>query len=300
MRLSLGPILYYWPELQIREFYQAVAEMPVDVVYLGETICSKRRALTTAQWIELAAQLAAAGKQVVLSTLALLEAESELKALRKICANGEFLVEANDLAAVNLCQQQQIPFVVGHSVNLYNQGTMGVLQRAGMRRWVLPVELSRDTLHDLQQHRPQGVETEVFAWGKIPLAYAARCYTARHYNLPKDDCQYRCLDDPDGMLLNTREGQPFLTINGIQTQSAQHGNLLGALEEMRTLGVDLLRISPQSSRMAEVVALFDQVNRQQRTPQQGVEAAARLLPLGGVDGYWRGVAGIEQTENSNA
>lgn len=293
MKLSLGPILYYWSEEQVRDYYKAVAELPLDIVYLGETICSKRRSLNFEQWLEIAAELSAAGKTVVLSTLALLEAESELKSLRKICGNGSYWVEANDLAAINLCQEQEIPFVLGHSVNLYNQGTMGVMHRAGMRRWILPVELSRDTLRDLQQHRPDGVETEVFAWGKIPLAYAARCYTARHYNLPKDDCQYRCLDDPDGMLLNTKEGQHFLTINGIQTQSAQHGNLMGAMEEMRELGVDVVRISPQSLFTGEIVQLFDQVRNRQITPAEGGAAVQRFLPLGGVDGYWRGEAGIE-------
>ncbi|HIJ23226.1 MAG: U32 family peptidase [Gammaproteobacteria bacterium] len=296
MKLSLGPILYYWPEEQIRQFYREIADSAVDIVYLGETICSKRRSLNLEQWIEIGQQLQAAGKEVVLSTLALLEAESELKSLRKICGNGTFLVEANDLAAVNICAEQEIPFVVGHSVNLYNQGTMGVMARCGMKRWVLPVELSKETLHELQQHRPDGVETEVFSWGKIPLAYAARCYTARHYNLPKDDCQYRCLDDPDGILLNTKEGQPFLTINGIQTQSAQHNNLLGVMEEMKAEGVDVVRISPQSRFTPEIVQLFDQRKREEITLQEGMDAANRLLPLGGVDGYWRGEAGIQPTE----
>ncbi|MBT3719579.1 MAG: U32 family peptidase [Gammaproteobacteria bacterium] len=296
MKLSLGPILYYWPEEQIRQFYREIADSAVDIVYLGETICSKRRSLNLEQWVEIGQQLQAAGKEVVLSTLALLEAESELKSLRKICGNGTFLVEANDLAAVNICAEQEIPFVVGHSVNLYNQGTMGVMARCGMKRWVLPVELSKETLHELQQHRPDGVETEVFSWGKIPLAYAARCYTARHYNLPKDDCQYRCLDDPDGILLNTKEGQPFLTINGIQTQSAQHNNLLGVMEEMKAEGVDVVRISPQSRFTPEIVQLFDQRKREEITLQEGMDAANRLLPLGGVDGYWRGEAGIQPTE----
>lgn len=88
MKLSLGPILYYWPEEQIRQFYREIADSAVDIVYLGETICSKRRSLNLEQWIEIGQQLQAAGKEVVLSTLALLEAESELKSLRKICGNG--------------------------------------------------------------------------------------------------------------------------------------------------------------------------------------------------------------------
>ncbi len=296
MKISLGPILYYWPEEKIRSFYRQVAESPVDIVYLGETICSKRRSLNIDQWIEIARELRSEGKEVVLSTLALLEAESELKSLRRICGNGEFLVEANDLAAVNLRSGQGEPFVVGHSVNVYNQGTMRVLAEAGMSRWVLPVELSRDTLRDLQQGRPEGVETEVFAWGRIPLAYAARCYTARHYNLPKDDCQYRCLSDPDGMLLRTKEGQPFLTINGIQTQSAQSCNLLGAMEEMRALGVDVVRVSPQADSTPEILQLFDRLQRREISMEDAMAAAGCFLPHGGVDGYWRGEAGISQTE----
>ena len=300
MKISLGPILYYWPEEKLRTFYQRIAESPVDIVYLGETICSKRRSLNTDQWIEIAQQLREAGKEVVFSTLALLEAESELKTMRRICNNGEFMVEANDLAAVNLRSEQGESFVVGHSVNIYNQGTLKGLAEAGMSRWVLPVELSRDTLSDLQQHRPKGVETEVFGWGRIPLAYAARCYTARHYNLPKDDCQYRCLGDPDGMLLKTKEGEPFLTINGIQTQSAQSCNLLGAMEEMRTLGVDVVRVSPQADFTPEILELFDQLQRRQISIEDAMAAADRFLPYGGVDGYWRGEAGIAQTEPVSA
>ncbi len=293
MKITLGPLLYYWPQEQVEDLYRQVVPRPVATVYLGETVCSKRRALTLEQWIEIGERLQQAGKEVVLSTLTLLEAESELKGLRRICHNGRFLVEANDLAAVNLCQQADLPFVAGHPLNLYNPNTLSVMARAGMVRWVMPVELSREALAGLQQERPRGVETELFAWGRLPLAYSARCYTARHHKLPKDDCQFRCLDDPEGMLLNTREGQPFLVLNGIQTQSALHTNLVGALAEMEQLGVDRVRISPQATRLEQVVQLFDQVLEGGVAPSEGAIAAERLLPLGGVDGYWRGEAGIE-------
>jgi hypothetical protein len=46
---------------------------------------------------------------------------------------------------------------------------------------------------------------------------------------------YRCLDDPEGLTLSTREGQAFLALNGIQTQSAQTCNLLLELAELREL-----------------------------------------------------------------
>lgn len=296
MKLSLAPIAYYWPEAQIRDFYRQIEASPVDIVYLGETICSKRRALNTEQWIEIADALQQAGKEVVLSTMVLLEAESELKGLRRICSNGRFLVEANDLAAVNLCSEQQTPFVAGHAINLYNGSALCVLAKAGMVRWMLPVELSKETLQQLQQQRPEALETEVMLWGKLPLAYAARCYTARHYNLPKDDCQYRCIDDPDGMVMRTQEEQPFLTINGIQTQSAQYSNLLAEWGTMERLGVDVVRIAPHAHWTPKILQSVDQVRRGERSPEQGRADIDQLYPDPSVDGYWFGEAGIEQHE----
>jgi collagenase-like PrtC family protease len=43
------------------------------------------------------------------------------------------------------------------------------------------------------------METEVFAYGRLPLAFSARCFTARHFNLQKDTCEFRCLEFADGM-----------------------------------------------------------------------------------------------------
>ncbi len=112
----------------------------------------------------------------------------------------------------------------------------------------MPVELSRTTLAAIQAERPDNVETEVFVYGRLPLAYSARCFTARHHNLPKDDCQYRCLDYPEGLTLSTREGQAFLAINGIQTQSAQTCNLLPELAELRELRCGCAARQPTTGR----------------------------------------------------
>ncbi len=45
MQFSLGPILYYWPKAEVEAFYQAAADSQADVIYLGETVCAKRREL---------------------------------------------------------------------------------------------------------------------------------------------------------------------------------------------------------------------------------------------------------------
>lgn len=290
MRLTLGPVQYYWPREQLQEFYAEAARWPVDSVYLGETVCSKRRLFRFEDWLETARLLADAGKEVVLSTLALLEAESELKTLRRVCGNGEFLVEANDMGAVQLLAGAGVPFVAGPTVNLYNPAGVEVLARAGMKRWVVPLELGRETLEAMAGSLPAGVETELFAWGRMPLAYSARCYTARAYDLPKDDCQYRCLDHPDGLTLRTKEGEPFLAANGIQTQSALTQNLLPELDSIQGLGVDLLRISPQSRGTGRIVAAFRQALEGGR-PEDGLE---KLPPVGFCDGYWHGVAGLQK------
>jgi collagenase-like PrtC family protease len=297
-KLSLGPVLYYWAKDQLLDFYEEMAAAPVDIIYLGETICSKRSLMRTDDWFSLAERLAAAGKEVVFSTLALLEAESELKRLRRLCENGVHMVEANDMGAVQLMRGK--PFVAGHSVNIYNDRTLSLLARQGLRRWVFPVELSKQTLQAMQERRPAGVETELFAFGRLPLAYSARCFTARSFNLPKDDCQYRCLDFPDGLTLAAQDDTRFLALNGIQTQSAHTFNLLPELEQVRALGVDVLRISPQANHTAKVVELFSGSLKGEIDLITACEKLERLVPVGSCNGYWHGEAGMENRAQAAA
>src|SRR5690606_23123680 len=146
MKFSLGPILYFWPKAQVMDFYQQAAASAVDVVYLGETVCAKRRELRLPDYLQIAHQLREAGKEVVLSTMTLLESPADLRELRRYCDNGEFWVEANDMGAVALLSEQGLPFVVGPSINSYNPQALIQLLNLGMKRWVMPVELSRDWL----------------------------------------------------------------------------------------------------------------------------------------------------------
>lgn len=291
MKLALGPILYYWDRDRLLKFYEEIAAAPVDIVYLGETVCSRRHLLRLQDYLDVAEQLAAAGKEVVLSTQTLIESESDLKTLRRITDNGKFKVEANDMGAARLLANK-VPFVAGTTLNVYNPNTLKLLAELGATRWVMPVEMSREALLPLQENRPQGLETEVFAYGRLPLAFSARCFTARHHNLQKDDCQFRCLDHPDGLVLASREGEDFLAINGIQTQSAKVMSLAHRIDELRATGVDLLRLSPQARHMEAVVALFRAVLDGGTAAAEAPARLQRLMPGAPCDGYWLGEAGM--------
>jgi collagenase-like PrtC family protease len=293
MKLSLGPILYYWERERILDFYAQVAGWPVDIVYLGEVVCSKRRTLRFEDWLAVADRLTRAGKEVVLSTLALVEAESELAVMRRIASNGRHSVEANDAAALNMLSAAGgTSFVAGSYLNIYNGETLDLLYQLGARRWVLPVELSREMLAALQARRAPGMETEVLVFGRLPLALSARCFTARAHRLPKDECEFRCRDYPDGLALATRDGNGFLTLNGIQTQSGSSCNLAGALPELAELDVEVLRLSPQSQGMCEVVELFRAAMNGVLTPEAAETRLLAYLPDAVCNGYWHGQPGM--------
>jgi collagenase-like PrtC family protease len=293
LKIALGPLQYYWPREAVVGFYAAVAATPVDVVYLGETVCSRRHELRLADWLDIATRLQGAGKEVVLSTQVLLESSAEVSTMHRIAANGSFLVEANDMGAVQRLAGKH-PFVAGPQLNLYNLPSLQWMASLGASRWVMPLEMKRDDLAILQQGRPDGLQTEVFAYGRMPLAFSARCFTARHRNLPKDDCRFSCLDHPDGLLLKTRESEEFLVINGTQTQSSRVYNLIDSLDEMQAIGVNVLRLSPQAQHMTDIIALFDGARRQALAPHEALARLQPLMPGPGCNGYWNGRPGMEQ------
>ncbi len=259
--LSVGPVLYYWSRQTLIDFYAEVADSAASTVCLGEVVCSRRHEMKPQDWLDLARDLRQAGKEVVIGTQALLETEAELRSLRRWVEQGDFMLEANDAAAVRLLAGRGLPWVLGLHVNIYSAPALAEYQSLGAMRWVPPVELP---LSAMAQINPPGsaMQTEVFAFGRMPLALSARCFTARHHHVQKDACGFRCIEDPDGLALRTREGASFLALNGIQTLSGSLHCLLDQRQALLDAGIQRLRLSPTSLDFADVLRQFDAVMNQ--------------------------------------
>jgi O2-independent ubiquinone biosynthesis protein UbiV len=297
---TVGPVLCYWPRKTLIEFYAEIADSPADTVVLGEVVCSRRHEMKLDDWRDLARDLAAAGKEVVLASQTLIESEAELRSLRRIAEQDDFLVEAGDASALRALVGR--PFVLGPHLNVYSRPALAEHARLGAVRWVAPLELPLDAIARINPpgqpvctSRNAPLVTEVFGFGRLPLAFSARCFTARHFHLPKDECGFRCIEHPDGLLLSTAEGEPFLALNGIQTQSAAQHCLIGEAQALRAAGVRRLRLSPCSHRFTDVLQWFDRVyHHGVRVEEARIALDALSLPGGLVNGFAHRQAGLQQ------
>ena len=98
LKLSLGPVLFNWPDGMWRDFYARIAdEAPVERVYIGEVVCSKREPFRETAMAEAIERLERAGKEVVISTLALVTLPRERHKIVAVAEDWPGLIEANDV-----------------------------------------------------------------------------------------------------------------------------------------------------------------------------------------------------------
>jgi len=255
MDLTVGPIAFFWNADQVRDFYRSLAETPVKRVVIGEWVCSKRLPFWQHEIPAAVEVLQAAGKEVALSTLTLITLKRERRQTAELFASG-LPVEIADLTALEHLPEGA-PFWVGPTVNVYNEGTLEWLASRGARRICLPPELPLDSVaHLARAGADAGVAVEVWGHGRAPLAISGRCYHARLHDRAKDSCQFVCAEDPDGRTVETLEGQPFLTVNGVQTLSYTHMSVAGQIGALREASIGALRLSPQPGDFAAVAGLY--------------------------------------------
>lgn len=290
LELAIGPLLFNWSPRRIVDFYAKIAaDRAVKRIYLGEVVCGKREPLLREALAESAETLTSADKTVVWSTLAL-PALPRDRLIIGALGRDPSLVEINDISAL-AHRPAGSPFVAGPLLNVYNEAAATELRALGCVRLCANVEMSLPAVAALSARSPQ-LEIEVFSYGRLPLALSGRCYHARHHGLHKDNCQFVCDRDPDGLAVKTLDGEGFLAINGVQTLSHGVQAPSSPFTDLLDAGVTALRLSPHTGDMTPIIAAFSRYARGDLTPtdlKAALRAASPPGPL--VDGYLRGARG---------
>jgi collagenase-like PrtC family protease len=287
--LTLGPVLFHWPAERLLDFYRRIAdEAPVARVHVGEVVCGKRMPFSDQCWPEVIERLERAGKEVVLATLAAPATVRERRVLAELCGDDR-MVEINDITA--LPARTGRPFVTGPLLNVYNEATARFFAGHGARAICPPVELSMEATGAMAQACPE-IEFELFAFGRLPLAISGRCYHARLHGLHKDSCQFTCEQDPDGLAVDTLDGQAFLAINGVQTLSNQVQAFCPEPDTLSAQKIARLRLSPHSCDMVAVAEAYRALLDGEDGPA-ATRAKLACLDLPGemVEGYAHGRPG---------
>lgn len=291
-KLTLGPVLFHWPAEKKRDFYFRIAdESPVNTVYLGEVVCSKREPFFEQYYTDVTERLINCGKNVVFSSLAEVMIPRERKKMAGLCEVEDFEVEANDASALYYLRGK--PHRIGQYFNTYNEETLRHLHEGGATHITLPAELPRVSLDILGEAAGQyDISLEVQVYGRVGLALSARCYHARAHGRVKDNCQFVCEEDPDGMLLRTLGGQNFLCVNGVQTLSYTCVNLVHEMADMLDMGIKFFRLSPHDCDMVVVSNYFHDV----LCGRMEAEEAEKLIAEAGLNapfsnGFYHGREG---------
>jgi collagenase-like PrtC family protease len=291
-RLTLGPVLFNWAPPEWRDFYFRIAdEAPVDDVYLGETICSKRAPFFTPLYETVIERLRAGGKTVFLSTLGEVVLKLDRQLVESTCAAPDITIEANDASALHSLRGR--PHHVGPFINVYNEESLRFLAERGARNFCLPAELPAGAVRALcAAAADAGVSVELQVFGRMSLALSARCYHARAHGRTKDSCQFVCENDPDGLPLRTLDGRSFLVINGIQTMSYDYLNLIDAVPDLQSMGLSRFRLSPHSCDMVTVAAIFRAaLDGDMEVAEAATQLRALDLPAPFSNGFYHGKPG---------
>ncbi len=291
-KLTLGPIAYNWSAEKRRDFYARIAdEADIDEVYLGEVICAKRMPFQLPDLPEIMERLERAGKRVILSSLAEVMLKSERTATADLAAMTDREIEINNAAGLHA--RGRHPHRIGPFMNAYNEATIQWLASQGATHVCLPVELPGESLAvAATAARTLGLGVEVQVFGRAPLAVSARCYHARAHGRSKDNCQFVCEADEDGMPLWTQDHQPILRVNGIQTQSEGYVVLLAELSPMAAQGVSHFRLMPQKVDMVAVAAIYRDVLAGALSAEEAEMRLKALCPdIPFANGFFYGQAG---------
>jgi len=76
--------------------------------------------------------------------------------------------------------------------------------------------------------------------------------------------------------------------------------MIADLENVKTMGVDILRISPQSRHTPKVIQYFADAIQGNCSAVDAQHNITKLIPTDACDGYWYGKPGMDQTTEDAA
>ena len=85
-------------------------------------------------------------------------------------------------------------------------------------------------------------------------------------------------------------------MNGIQTLSSSTLNLINNLEQMKEIGVDIIRISPQSEHSDNIIDIFRDVIDNKVSSADAQSIIDKLISQKQCNGYWFEQAGMDMVE----
>ena len=288
MKISLGPIPYLWgPETQLK-FYREVAKSPIEDIFLGEVICSRRSGLHKTVQSDIVSLLEDSGKKVYLSTLGLITNDIELESQKEIIKTG-YTIEANDFSIVKLCHEARKDFIIGPYISVYNRPSLEFLRGLGAKRVVLLPEITFSSLSHMI--KDIGIESEILAFGKPHLAFSWRCYTARMHNLTKEACQQVCYKYPGGCAVSTIDNRPIYSINGTEIMGTMNISLLEQLDIIKEAGITHIRITPQEEGTGDIASVFSRVIEGRIEKKEALELLKKIAGSVFSNGWFFGEAG---------
>lgn len=294
--LNIGPLLYNWQPDFYRDYYFKIAdEVDVDTIYLGEVVCAKRMPLFYKELEQVISRLKKAGKEIVYSTLALVNSEIERKRIVAKCFDFGFdFVEVNDLSLLNSFETQKT--ILGPYINVYNIGAIKYFENKGINNFNVPFELSFEALNSIKLKTKASFEIQIF--GQIPLAISSRCYHARSYGLSKDNCNFICQKDKEGLIVKTVDDKDFLLVNGLQTMSSTCVNLINEIKDLQKIGINNFRIAAMDCKIKEITQVFRAAIDGEIEKEEARAKLCKLVPeYKFSNGFFHGIEGHKYHES---
>jgi len=284
MLVSLAPVRFSWSVQQLQRFYAQAADWPVDIVYLGETFCGKRRVLSWQQWQEIGENLVAAGKQVVYSSNSTHDSSMSIMQLQRMCKENDFQLEVADMGYLQLLQTRRRPHVVGHSINVGTKDKLARFAELGMTRWVMPRQANIDYLvadmrlaQVYEQERNFEVETSVY--GMFQSSASVYCTRDLDFN-PLKDCKVDC--DIGKLSMSWHDPQAireatFVLSNHIARLAAWGANVFRVVPNSADMGPVLANVSAEVAKLSYVDLPMLLEQEWQMLAEQRIENELRMI-----------------------